>query len=113
MSAQAVTNAVGVAAAGSARGQVRRVSASARAARRSASSVGVSAGGFSNVCRISASGRSATTARAAPKGARLYNRSMAAIRPKVEKLREGFTQKEFRDALPFLRALRVWMSEIG
>jgi len=41
-----------------------------------------------------------------------YGRAMAAIRPKAEKLREGFTQKEFRDALPFLRALRVWMSEI-
>mgnify|MGYP000446849332 CR=1 FL=1 len=38
--------------------------------------------------------------------------SMAAIRPKVEKLRDGFTQKEFRDALPFLRALRIWMSEL-
>ncbi len=41
-----------------------------------------------------------------------YGRAMAAIRPKAEKLREGFTQKEFREALPFLRALRVWMSEI-
>lgn len=46
------------------------------------------------------------------KGREAYNRSMAAIRPKVEKLREGFTQKEFREALPFLRALRVWMSDI-
>lgn len=45
-------------------------------------------------------------------GREAYARSMAAIRPKVEKLREGFTQKEFREALPFLRALRVWMSEI-
>lgn len=45
-------------------------------------------------------------------GAEAYNRAMGAIRPKVEKLREGFTQKEFREALPFLRALRVWMSEI-
>ena len=46
-------------------------------------------------------------------GREAYARSMAAIRPKVEKLREGFTQKEFREALPFLRALRVWMSELG
>ncbi len=46
------------------------------------------------------------------KGREAYNRSMAAIRPKVEKLREGFTQKEFREALPFLRALRVWMSDL-
>jgi DNA-binding MarR family transcriptional regulator len=45
-------------------------------------------------------------------GREAYSRSMAAIRPKVEKLREGFTQKEFREALPFLRALRVWMTEI-
>ena len=44
-------------------------------------------------------------------GREAYNRSMAAIRPKMEKLREGFTQKEFREALPFLRALRVWMTE--
>lgn len=46
-------------------------------------------------------------------GREAYARSMAAIRPKVEKLREGFTQKEFREALPFLRALRVWMSELA
>jgi DNA-binding MarR family transcriptional regulator len=44
-------------------------------------------------------------------GREAYVRSMAAIRPKVERLREGFTQKEFREALPFLRALRVWMTE--
>lgn len=44
-------------------------------------------------------------------GSEAYGRAMAAIRPKVEKLREGFTQKEFREALPFLRALRAWMSE--
>ncbi|MEW5687092.1 MAG: MarR family transcriptional regulator [Pseudomonadota bacterium] len=46
-------------------------------------------------------------------GAEAYNRAMAAIRPKVEKLREGFTEKEFREALPFLRALRVWMAELA
>lgn len=45
-------------------------------------------------------------------GREAYARAMAAIRPKVEKLRDGFTQKEFRDALPFLRALRVWMSDL-
>ena len=44
-------------------------------------------------------------------GREAYNRSMAAIRPKMEKLREGFTQKEFREVLPFLRALRTWMTE--
>jgi DNA-binding MarR family transcriptional regulator len=46
-------------------------------------------------------------------GREAYARSMAAIRPKVEKLREGFTQKEFREALPFLRALRIWMTELA
>ena len=49
--------------------------------------------------------------RMTPAGREAYARSMAAIRPKVEKLRDGFTQKEFREALPFLRALRVWMTE--
>jgi DNA-binding MarR family transcriptional regulator len=51
--------------------------------------------------------------RLTPGGREAYARSMAAIRPKVEKLREGFTQKEFREALPFLRALRVWMNDLG
>jgi len=46
-------------------------------------------------------------------GREAYGRAMASIRPKVEKLRDGFTQKEFREALPFLRALRIWMSELG
>lgn len=45
-------------------------------------------------------------------GREAYHRAMAGIRPKVERLRDGFTQKEFREALPFLRALRVWMSEL-
>ncbi|MCR5873299.1 MarR family transcriptional regulator [Phenylobacterium sp. J426] len=46
-------------------------------------------------------------------GRETYGRSMAAIRPKMEKLREAFTQKEFREALPFLRALRAWMTDQG
>ena len=49
--------------------------------------------------------------RMTPAGREAYARSMAAIRPKVEKLRDGFTQKEFRDALPFLKALRTWLGE--
>ena len=44
-------------------------------------------------------------------GREAYNRSMAGLRPRMEKLREAFTQKEFREALPFLRALRVWRTE--
>lgn len=51
--------------------------------------------------------------RITPGGREAYARAMAAIRPKVEKLREGFTQREFRDALPFLRALRVWMADVA
>lgn len=46
-------------------------------------------------------------------GREAYGRSMAAIRPKMEKLRDAFTSKEFREALPFLRALRAWMTEQG
>lgn len=51
--------------------------------------------------------------RLTPEGREAYNRSMVAIRPKMEKLREAFTQKEFREALPFLRALRIWVTEQG
>lgn len=46
-----------------------------------------------------------------PAGRQAYAQCMVSIRPDVEKLREGFTAKEFRDALPFLRALRTWLSE--
>ena len=44
-------------------------------------------------------------------GRQAYAQSMAAIRPKMEDLRDGFTQTEFRDALPFLKALRTWLGE--
>ena len=37
---------------------------------------------------------------------------MAAIRPRMESLRDGFTQKEFREVLPFLKALRTWLGEM-
>jgi DNA-binding MarR family transcriptional regulator len=46
-----------------------------------------------------------------PDGRRAYGQAMAAIRPKMESLRDGFTSKEFREALPFLRALRTWLGE--
>ena len=46
-----------------------------------------------------------------PEGRQAYGKSMAAIRPKMEELRDGFTQKEFREALPFLKALRTWLGE--
>lgn len=44
-------------------------------------------------------------------GREAYGRAMAVLRPRMERLREGFTQQEFREALPFLRAVRVWLSE--
>ena len=46
-----------------------------------------------------------------PAGRTAYGQAMAALRPKMESLRDGFTSKEFREALPFLRALRTWLSE--
>ena len=46
-----------------------------------------------------------------PDGRQAYGQTMAAIRPKLEGLRDGFTQKEFREALPFLKALRVWLGD--
>src|SRR5579884_1127585 len=46
-----------------------------------------------------------------PQGRAAYNRAMAGIKPRMESLREGFTKQEFREVLPFLRALRSWMLE--
>jgi DNA-binding MarR family transcriptional regulator len=46
-----------------------------------------------------------------PAGRGAYHQAMANIRPQIEQLREGFTTREFNDALPFLRALRTWLSE--
>jgi DNA-binding MarR family transcriptional regulator len=48
----------------------------------------------------------------AGEGRRAYAQALAAIRPNMEHLRDGFTQREFREALPFLRALRRWLAEI-
>jgi DNA-binding MarR family transcriptional regulator len=44
-------------------------------------------------------------------GGRVYAQSVAAIRPKMDHLREAFTLDEFRAALPFLKALRSWFQE--
>lgn len=44
-------------------------------------------------------------------GREIYVTTVAAIRPKMEKLREAFTMEEFREALPFLRALQTWFAE--
>ena len=51
--------------------------------------------------------------RLTPEGRQAYAQAMAAIRPKMESLRDGFTAKEFREALPFLRALRSWLADGG
>ena len=48
-----------------------------------------------------------------PAGRTAYSQAMFSLRPKMESLRDGFTQKEFREALPFLRALRTWLGERG
>jgi DNA-binding MarR family transcriptional regulator len=45
-----------------------------------------------------------------PEGRQAYAQTMKSLRPTIESLRGGFTEGEFRDALPFLRALRGWMS---
>lgn len=47
-----------------------------------------------------------------PEGRQAYVQSMVALRPRMESLRDGFTQKEFREALPFLKALRTWLGEM-
>jgi DNA-binding MarR family transcriptional regulator len=46
-----------------------------------------------------------------PQGREIYVNAVGAIRPKMEKLREAFTMDEFRDALPFLRALQSWFAQ--
>jgi len=45
------------------------------------------------------------------KGAAAYEQAIAALRPYYAGLREAFTPEEFEAALPFLRALRVWLDE--
>lgn len=44
-------------------------------------------------------------------GQAAYIEALNAIRPKMGKLREAFTLDEFRDALPFLKALQTWFAE--
>jgi len=47
----------------------------------------------------------------APAGRAAYAQTLAAVRPKMEQLRDGFTPGEFRDSIPFLKALRIWFEE--
>jgi DNA-binding MarR family transcriptional regulator len=46
-----------------------------------------------------------------PAGRDAYVVALAGIKPKMEHLREAFTIEEFREALPFLKALRAWFHE--
>lgn len=46
-----------------------------------------------------------------PAGRAAYVDALAGIRPKMDSLREAFTLDEFREALPFLKALRAWFQE--
>jgi len=48
---------------------------------------------------------------ATPAGKEAYVAAVAALRPKMERLREAFTLEEFRDAQPFLKALQTWFTE--
>jgi len=45
------------------------------------------------------------------RGAATYTEMLRLVRPHLDQLRGGFTDAEFETALPFLRALRVWLDE--
>lgn len=42
-----------------------------------------------------------------------YTGVLKGMKPKTDALREGFTDAEFREALPFLRALRTFLEEVS
>jgi DNA-binding MarR family transcriptional regulator len=44
-------------------------------------------------------------------GAACHTEMLRLVRPHLDQLRGGFTDAEFEAALPFLRALRVWLDE--
>lgn len=46
-------------------------------------------------------------------GGERYMQVMKDMKWKLEALREGFTENEFRQALPFLRSLRTFLEEIS
>jgi DNA-binding MarR family transcriptional regulator len=68
------------------------------------------AGGFVRVEPCPEDGRKKTIW-ITPAGKEAYIEALGAIRPKMGKLREAFTPEEFRDALPFLKALQTWFAE--
>lgn len=49
--------------------------------------------------------------RITPAGHAAYADMLRRVRPHLDQLRDGFTEAEFEAALPFLRALRVWLDE--
>ena len=44
-------------------------------------------------------------------GARAFNGGLGAMKPHLDGMRAAFTEDEFKAALPFLQALRVWLDE--
>lgn len=44
-------------------------------------------------------------------GARAFEAGIGVMRPHLEAMRAAFTEDEFKAALPFLQALRVWLDE--
>lgn len=46
-----------------------------------------------------------------PEGLKAYQQTLAGMRPRMQTLRGAFTPSEFREALPFLKALRAWFDE--
>jgi DNA-binding MarR family transcriptional regulator len=44
-------------------------------------------------------------------GAATFTEMLRRVRPHLDQLRGGFTDAEFVEALPFLRALRIWLDE--
>jgi DNA-binding MarR family transcriptional regulator len=46
-------------------------------------------------------------------GAQAYEQILRDMKWKMDALREGFTENEFRQALPFLRSLRTFLEDIS
>ncbi len=46
-----------------------------------------------------------------PTGQAAHDDALAALRPMTESLRSAFTEAEFVEVLPFLKALRTWLDE--
>jgi len=44
-------------------------------------------------------------------GAQAFNAGLGAMKPHLDAMRGAFTETEFKAALPFLQALRIWLDE--